>query len=163
TRGRVAGLWHAAASGGRQPPVAAPRGADAPPSPTHKPLFTPRPGLAFATRQPAEAFRGRYKPFHPGRLLPPPPPPPHSLPAPHARGGVGDEGGGGGRGGVGRTPRRRVLPRRGPAGDAVLGAVGGGAAVVRLAGGVHGLGPDQPRRPTLPQPGRAGRAIPAGD
>ncbi len=27
-------------------------------------------------------------------------------------------------------------------------------AALRLAGGVHGLGPDQPRRPEVPQPRR---------
>ena len=51
------------------------------------------------------------------------------------------------RGGIRRSARRLVLRCRPARPDAVRRAAGGRAAAVRLAGCVHGLGPDQPRGP----------------
>ncbi len=117
---------------------------------------------AFAVGKPSEAFGAPYRVFDHDRVIARLPGPPYQfLDRVIETGGrpLGDGPRGQGRRRVRRPARRLVLRRRPRRPDAVRRPARSGPATVRLAGGLHGLGPDERRRPVVPEPRRVGHAV----
>ena len=140
-------------------------GADREVDPAPPPLYDAASIRAFAVGKPSEAFGDPYRIFDHDRVIARLPGPPYQF-LDRVIETAGDpwvmNPGAKAVAEYDIPPRCLVLRGRPAREHAVRRPARSGLAAVRLAGGVHGLGPDERGRPVVPQPRRVGHSIRGG-